>query len=226
LRPHHGITSLEELIHLSGSVAILTIVFSFLLMGNTPHLLDNTGADPFRTDTFLSVLPSTLLIVLLGFVLHELAHKVMAQRYWLWAEYRAQWLPLGGVLLLNLVQRIPIPFVLPGFVQIIGDATTEDNGKISAVGPAMNLAIGYAALPFLIAEAATSGRGADLSRTFAFLLVEVNAFLALFNLLPISVLDGAKVLRWNVGVYVLLVLAAVLLFGLIIQPFEFFRYLR
>lgn len=203
-------TSLTEIVHLVVSIVILSVIFGFLLIGKTPDLLQLAPRTAFNAREFYAVLPSTLLIVLPAFVLHELSHKILAQRYYLWAEYRAQFGWLGIVLVLNLLGPLPIPFVLPGFVQIVGDATIEDNGKISAVGPATNLVIGYAALPFLLASGTSSVEVGTVG-DFVQLLVYLNAFLAVFNLLPISVLDGAKVARWNLGVYMGLMAAALLL---------------
>jgi len=202
-----------------GSVAILTCIFGFAIVNNTPHLLTNEPlgggprAGPFDWNRYVAVLPPVLVIVLTGFVLHELAHKVVAQRYYLWAEYRAQWAWLGIVGAVNVAQPTPLPFALPGFVQIVGDATVEDNGRISVVGPATNLAIAFLAFPFLVAE---GGRGVALAGaphgTFLELLVMVNAGLAAFNLLPVSVLDGAKILRWRAGLWLVLMLLALALF--------------
>ncbi|MBO5599505.1 MAG: site-2 protease family protein, partial [Candidatus Methanomethylophilus sp.] len=47
---------------------------------------------------------------------------------------------------------------------------------------------------------------------FFYLLFILNASLALFNLLPIGILDGAKVLRWNSSVWVLCIAIAGVLF--------------
>jgi len=46
--------------------------------------------------------------------------------------------------------------------------------------------------------------------------LQVNAMIAAFNMLPISVLDGRKVLAWNAGVFVIMILAA---FGMLLLSF-------
>ncbi len=38
--------------------------------------------------------------------------------------------------------------------------------------------------------------------------IQINAMIAAFNLLPVSVLDGRKVLAWNAGIFLVLVIAA------------------
>jgi Zn-dependent protease len=42
----------------------------------------------------------------------------------------------------------------------------------------------------------------------------INAFMALFNLIPFGVLDGLKVFRWNKQVWLVLLALAALLTGL------------
>ena len=38
--------------------------------------------------------------------------------------------------------------------------------------------------------------------------LQVNAMIAAFNMLPVSVLDGRKVFDWNIAVFVILIVAA------------------
>ena len=38
--------------------------------------------------------------------------------------------------------------------------------------------------------------------------LQVNAMIAAFNMLPVSVLDGKKVWAWNKGVFLVLIIAA------------------
>ena len=60
-------------------------------------------------------------------------------------------------------------------------------------GPVMNFVL---ALIFLFAAGACPGL-AGLALTGAY----VNAFLGAFNMIPMDPFDGAKVLRWNSGVW-------------------------
>jgi len=46
--------------------------------------------------------------------------------------------------------------------------------------------------------------------------LQVNAMIAAFNMLPVSVLDGRKVLAWNPVVFVILIVAA---FGTLLLSF-------
>ena len=46
--------------------------------------------------------------------------------------------------------------------------------------------------------------------------LQVNAMIAAFNMLPVSVLDGRKVLAWNAGVFAVLIVTA---FGVLLLSF-------
>jgi Zn-dependent protease len=46
--------------------------------------------------------------------------------------------------------------------------------------------------------------------------LQVNAMIAAFNLLPISVLDGRKILAWNPAIFAVMIVAA---FGVLLVTF-------
>ncbi len=134
------------------------------------------------------LLPVTVLTVGLGFVLHEIAHKLTAIHYGFWAEYR---LWVEGLILAVVTAYFGFVFAAPGAVYIHGNYIEKDvNGKISIAGPLTNIAL---AIIFLMASSVLPGPLGYV----AMLGYAVNSFLALFNLIPIAVLDGAKVFRWN-----------------------------
>jgi len=136
----------------------------------------------------LILLPATLVTVGLGFVLHEIAHKLMAIRYGFWAEYK---LWPEGLILALVTSYFGFVFAAPGAVYIHGTYIDRDiNGKISIAGPLTNIML---AVIFLMASSVLPSPLGDI----AVLGYAVNSFLALFNLIPIAVLDGAKVFRWN-----------------------------
>ena len=88
--------------------------------------------------------------------------------------------------------------------------TDEINGKISIAGPIVNIIL---ALLFL-AVATVVYPSAFSSETYALIFIicavgySINSFLAVFNLLPIGNLDGSKVLRWNVGIWIVTIAIA------------------
>jgi Zn-dependent protease len=142
-------------------------------------------------------------IVALSFVAHELGHKFTAQRFGLWSEYRM--FPMG-LLLTLLMSFVGFLIAAPGVVYIKGFVDVEQDGKISVAGPAVNIVLALIGLAGCIAF------NHSPVVIFFYLLFILNASLALFNLLPIGILDGAKVLRWNSSVWVLCIAIAGVLF--------------
>jgi Zn-dependent protease len=67
----------------------------------------------------------------------------------------------------------------------------DDYGKISLAGPVTNIA---QAIMFLALEYFTTNA---FVLVLAYIGVLINSSLALFNLLPFGVFDGAKILRWD-----------------------------
>ncbi len=137
-----------------------------------------------------------------GFVLHELMHKFSAERYGYWAEFR-MW--ITGVLLALMTSALGFIFAAPGATYIQGYNVSErQNGIISLAGPLTNIAI---AVIFLLVGLVGTGLLGEIGA----IGFPVNLFLALFNMLPVLPLDGAKVFRWNkilwAGVFVPLLIA-------------------
>jgi Zn-dependent protease len=141
----------------------------------------------------------SLITVGVAFVLHEMAHKFSAMRYGYWAEFQKDnQMLLVAVLMAALVG---IVFAAPGATYIYGNATRTENGRISAAGPITNLllCIPFAALWLL---------GGELLAIVGLVGLRVNAMIATFNMLPISILDGRKVLAWNPAVFAVLMAAS------------------
>lgn len=139
----------------------------------------------------LSYFAVMLLVVGSGFVLHELSHKFIAQRYGYWAEFRL-W-PLG-VLLALATSFIGFLFAAPGATYIAGTGISDrENAIISVAGPVVNVIVAGLFLPVLLVGLSTGG----LLLLLGLEGVYVNIFLGAFNMLPIMPLDGAKVWRWS-----------------------------
>ena len=153
----------------------------------------------------------SLITVGIGFVLHEMAHKFTAMKYGFWAEFRKD----NTMLLVAVVLAALVGFVFaaPGATVIYTNPaegrmiTREQNGKISAVGPAINLLL---CIPFAVLFFAGIGvvQSADRLINIGLMGIQINAMLAAFNMLPVSVLDGRKVWAWNKGVFAILAVVA------------------
>lgn len=146
-----------------------------------------------------------LVTVGIGFLLHEMAHKFTAIHYGYWAEFRKD----NIMLLIAVVMASLVGFVFaaPGATVIYSRdgrmLTQQENGIISAAGPAINLllCIPFAALIFL--------SGGTLLAFVGLAGIQINAMLATFNMLPVSVLDGKKVMAWSFPAFILLIGASV-----------------
>ncbi len=192
-------TSSTELKHLFISWIVISYAFAIMLawieLGNKkPTTSEIFG--PFIADLFII----SLVTVGISFIFHELGHKFVAQQYGAWAEFRMSF----GMLLLAIYMawQIGILFAAPGAVQIFGpNITKKQYGKIAASGPTMNLFLAFAFMPLL----SDTGFLYEIGR----LGVMINLLLAGFNMLPISVLDGRKVLAWSAIVYIGLLTAII-----------------
>lgn len=182
--------SLIEALHLLASVVVLTLAFALVL-----GIRKADTAFGFALDTSVDI-PKLLLFagiaVVPAFILHELAHKVVAQRMDMWAEFRANPLGLiGGLIITALTGFL---FASPGAVEIVGHADERDAGLISIVGPGVNLTLAGLALLLdpIIPPMRVAGFG-----SYVQLIALLNIILAAFNMLPVGPLDGRKVWRWS-----------------------------
>ena len=151
--------------------------------------------------SLLELIGISAVIVCLSFVIHELAHKFVAQKLGAWAEYRMY--PFG-LLLALMLSFMGVIFAAPGVVYISGYIDDEDNGKISAAGPMVNIVIGFTAVALAFV---TTG----LLSSIFWIMATINAFFSVFNMIPILPFDGSKIVKWNIIVYVLMLAAAVAL---------------
>src|SRR5712692_123043 len=169
----------------------LGVAFSFALAGGGLTLL---GAQGFTLIDALYLIGISLVTVGTGFVFHELSHKFVAQRYGYWAEFR-MW-PFGLVLAL-VTSMIGVIFAAPGATYISGtNISKSQNRRISLAGPLTNVAIALLFLPFYLIG------GTGVLGLVGMIGVRINLFLAGFNMLPIGPLDGSKVYRWNLPVWI------------------------
>jgi Zn-dependent protease len=158
----------------------------------------------FRAFSDWSAIVAAVLFFTAGFIVHELMHKAVAQRYGLWAEFRLD--AFGAVL--TLISAIsPLKIIAPGAVVLIGETTPERIGRTAVAGPSVNILL--AGVLFGLALALPPG--GLLQATLAG--AAINAFMALFNLIPFGVLDGLKVFRWNKVVWAVIFAASALVTG-------------
>lgn len=189
--------SSEEIKHLSRAWIIISIAFAILNNGFGFNL------------GFVVAAIIAAITVGMGFLLHELGHKYLAQRYGCVAEFRA----FDSMLLVTLLMSF-FGFIIaaPGAVFIHGNVNKARNGRISAIGPMINLVL--ASLFFVLLVFVAAINPDSILSKIAYYGYSINAWLGLFNLIPVWQLDGAKVLAWNKGIYAGMVGVAVLLMAI------------
>jgi len=178
--------STTEIKHLSFALIMITI--TLMLFNKQFSNNNNIG--------IINFIIINLFTIGLGFILHELGHKFVAQYFGFISEFRADFVMLTVILILALVS--PILFLAPGAVLILGRPTKKENGIISVAGPIVNLTL---AIIFLLISIIFKPNINSLIGYICWLGIWVNSFLGIFNMLPFWVLDGKKVLTWNKSIY-------------------------
>ena len=186
-------TSSIELKDITKSWLAIALIFTFLHLSVT--LLSPPSLTKLITSFFWQYFVVSLFTVGIGFLLHEMAHKVVAQHYGCQAEFRADNQMLGFALVFALL--LGFTFIAPGAVMISGQITRRENGIISLAGPLTNyiLALLFLGAAFLFPSIA-----------WIFMVgLMVNSFLGLFNLIPFFVFDGKKIFDWSVPIWLAMV---------------------
>jgi len=188
--------SQKELKHLTvGALLVMGVGISFIpQFPNLPVL---------KTP---EILLSLAIIFTFSFFIHEIAHKLSAQRYGLWAEFR---LTLFGALI-TLLSMVPFTFfkiISPGAVMIAGPITKKQAGKTALAGPLTNITLSTICTCTAVAAIGASSTVAVIAGFGAW----INAIIALFNLIPFSIMDGLKVFRWNKAAWALAFTASLIL---------------
>jgi Zn-dependent protease len=185
-----------ELLDLSLSLAVLAFAFSIIIGERGVP-----GADMFLISA---------MGVGSGFLLHEMAHKFVAQRYGYWAEYRANRMGLVFIIAMAFMGFI---FAVPGAVMIRkdpydpirfarphGDAIPLDRtdtmaGReellIALAGPMTNIVLTLFFFSLIKSGIVAGG----LLMGVAYFGFFINLILAGFNMIPVGPLDGAKIFR-------------------------------
>ena len=130
---------------------------------------------------------SAAIIFALIFLLHEIAHKLVAQHYGLWAEFR---LTMFGALITLISIISPLKLISPGAVMIAGSGDKEKIGKTAIAGPTVNIVLSIISFAFTFFLQ-------DLFLLVALFSTYISAFIAVFNLIPVGILDGWKVFNWS-----------------------------
>ncbi len=172
--------SRTEALQVWWGVAVMTFAFALAYVGGALGL---TGYfRPGGVTLVLLIFTGSFVAVLTAFFLHELAHKAVAQRYGVVAEYRHS---LGGLLMGLITGAIGLMLAIPGAVVISGPVTPRQQVRISAAGPATNLAFAALFIILSLVLGTAPGRFKEPLPIFIGAITFINVLLAGFNLLPV-----------------------------------------
>lgn len=183
----------QELKHLT--IAALLVVGVAVSMGFFSNFFrDNYSLDYLTLAAFAAALAAS-------FFTHEIAHKVIAQREGFWAEFRLTF--TGAILTLLSVVSPWFKVISPGAVMVAGFADRKPMGRISIAGPITNIVL-----------SALFMAGGMISTPYAQVLLlaaAINAWMAVFNLIPFGILDGYKVSLWDKRIWALVFISSLVL---------------
>ena len=175
---------------LAESIGILTVAFTLALSNGLGSVMN----DP---NILLNTLPLAFGAVMTGFLIHELAHKWMAQQYGCWAEYRGN---RNGLYFALLMSCAGFLLAAPGAVMVSGRITDRQNGIIAAVGPISNIIIALVAFPIYFFTVGLDSPISLIGELARFIVI-INLILGGFNMIPIQPLDGSKIIVWSKYAY-------------------------
>jgi Zn-dependent protease len=179
-------------------------------------------AIPFLIEVVLLGLwwiPAAIVVIfLLTFLVHELAHKFAAQHYGMWSEFRM--LPQGYILS-ALAILVGIPIFGTGVVLSSGARNQEEDSKVNLAGPLVNLVLAVVFATAILVIGIVSGVPLPPSLELQYLVfilrqgIILNGMLGAFNMIPVPPFDGVTVYRWDrtIWVIVMIALVSMILFG-------------
>ncbi|MEN2975442.1 MAG: AN1-type zinc finger domain-containing protein [Candidatus Caldarchaeales archaeon] len=174
--------SLTEFGHIMVSVILVALV----------------GTSLIGYSSYIFMRPHIVLIYLAGFtlsyLLHELAHRIVARRNNVKAYFKLD--PIGSLLtLVSALPMLPIKFISPGAVVLSTPTTMKVVGSVAYWGPATNLILSI--ILYILSSVLKTLLMPLEVYNILMVLAKFNAFISLFNLIPLGPFDGLKIIRWS-----------------------------
>lgn len=189
------------------SIAIVVLTLCFTVAFSSRGIFDlyrQVENGNLNIVSLLFILGVSFVAVLTAFLFHEIAHKVAANHYGYPAAFSYSRQGLMFAAFFSLL--FGFLFAAPGAVLIYGRPSRKENGVISLAGPLVNLIIGILFGTLFVVFGLLEGTiGIGGLLAFAFLwIASINMFIGAFNMIPLGILDGAKIWRWSKVVYLIL----------------------
>jgi len=195
--------------NLNEGVSFLLAILSLAVAFIGPRYF-HLGGSAIITGVLIPIITAATAIVP-----HEIAHRQSARNYGCGSRFILSFKGFIATLLINLLSGITgfgFLIFVSGYTGIFcrfGLMSKDVEGKTAFAGPATNLVIAIISLLLFYTLPITN-------IYIAYLLIELfefNSYVAFFNLIPIPPLDGQKVMKWNVGIWgVALIFALILTF--------------
>ena len=125
-------TSKTEIDHLWKAWLAISIAFAIVLGGGFSVSL-------FSFKFLLNIIFAAFTVGI-GFLLHELSHKLTAQHFGYWSEFRANFQMLFLMIVMSFLGFV---FAAPGATMIAGRVEKNKYGIISAAGPVINIFLAF-----------------------------------------------------------------------------------
>lgn len=183
---------MEHIIFLRREIKDIIIAWAVISLALGMIIVRDTGI------TLANIIAAVIIAALtagIGFVAHELSHKITAQRFRCQAEFRKDSRMLVFAIAVSLLGFL---FAAPGGVRITGRLTRKQEGIIAASGPFANFVI---AGIFLLLPLGTIA-------TYGFM---INAWLGVFNIMPLPGFDGKKILGWSKAAFGIMVFLGIII---------------
>jgi len=196
--------------------SVLVSLVALSMIGNPGGIMSTLSILPYIIAAGWWWYPVILVAVFLtSFLIHEMAHKFVAQHYGMWSEFR---MLAYGYYLSLLAILFSFPVFGTGAVFTTGSSNPDHDAKSTLAGPLSNAVM--ASLFMIMALFAFLLQG-GLQYPFNYLIqygAILNSILGLFNMIPIPPFDGARVMLWKKRVWGGLL---VVLLALLILSYEF-----
>lgn len=176
--------SKTEINHLTQATMAFTLALAFMSTGGIIGAVSSPSTFVIGGVVyFIAIVPA--------FVLHEIAHKIVARSYGCWAEFRAS--PSGLRFGVILAAALGVVFMAPGAVMVAGNTTKSQFGKIALAGPVSNVILWTLGLCIIVLGISENPAVAIIIKPWMW----GNAVLATFNMIPLGPLDGKKIKIWS-----------------------------
>jgi len=153
---------------------------------------------PSNVPIYLAAIVGVILATI--YMMHELAHKFTAKYY----NYNAYYILIPQTALLTFLFALtPFKMVFPGTVLMEHPSQKRVIGITAFAGPLSNLVLSSFLIPliFYIYD--------PFLKFIVFTAIQISSMIALMNLIPITILDGKKIIKWNKLAWTILFITAI-----------------